>query len=81
MDTVVANINPGYGEYISMDAGLSIVRAKSGMLPFNHPSVISPQTFRTIILDTTGNLTAEFIYDSEREYAKTNWSQWTSYVE
>lgn len=81
MDTVVANINPGYGEYISMDAGLSVVRAKSGMLPFNHPSVISPQTFRTIILDTTGNLTAEFIYDSEREFAKSHWSQWASYVE
>lgn len=80
MDSVVANINPGHGEYISMDAGLSVVRAKSGMLPFNHPSVISPQTFRTIILDTTGILTAEFIYESERDFAKSNWSQWASYV-
>lgn len=81
MDSVVANINPGHGEYISMDAGLSVVRAKSGMLPFNHPAVISPQTFRTIIMDTTGNLTAEYIYDCEREFAKSHWSQWASYVE
>lgn len=80
MDTVVANINPGAGEYISMDAGMSIVRANSGMLPFNHPAVVSPQTFRAIIMDTTGTLTPEYIYESEKNFARSQWSQWASYV-
>lgn len=80
MDTVVSNINPGQGEYISMDAGLSVVRANSGMLPFNHPAAISPQTFRTIIMDTTGELTPEFIYENEKAFARSQWSQWTAYV-
>ncbi len=80
MDSVVANINPGYGEYISMDAGLSIVRANSGMLPFNHPAFISPQTFRTIIMDTSGELTAEYIYENEKDFARSHWAQWASYV-
>lgn len=80
MDTVVANINPGQGEYISMDAGLSVVRANSGMLPFNHPACISPQTFRTMIMDTTGTLTPEYMYENEKDFARSQWSQWASYV-
>lgn len=80
MDSVVANINPGAGEYISMDAGLSVVRANSGMLPFNHPAVVSPQTFRAVIMDTTGTLTPEYIYESEKNFARSQWSQWASYV-
>lgn len=80
MASVVANIDPGEGEYISMDAGLSVVRANSGMLPFNHPAFVAPQTFRSMILDTTGVLTAEYIYQSERDYVRANWSQWAAYV-
>lgn len=80
MDSVVSNINPGHGQYISMDAGLSIVRANSGMLPFNHPACISPQTFRTIIMDSTGTLTPEYIYENEKSFARAQWSQWAAYV-
>lgn len=80
MDSVIRNINPGHGQYISMDAGLSIVRANSGMLPFNHPSFVAPQTFRSMIMDTSGLLTAEYIYQSEKDYVKSNWSQWAAYV-
>ena len=80
MDSVVANINPGQGQYISMDAGLSIVRANSGMLPFNHPAVVAPQTFRAIITDESGLLTPQYVFDAEREYVKSQWSQWAAYV-
>ncbi len=80
MESVIANINPGQGQYISMDAGLSIVRANSGMLPFNHPSIVSPQTFRAMILDESGILTADYMYHTELEYVKTQWQQWAAYV-
>lgn len=80
MNSVVANINPGHGEYISMDSSLSIVRANSGMLYFNHPNMLQPLTFKYMILDTTGDLTAENMYEMERDYAKDNWDIWTAYV-
>lgn len=80
MDTVVANINPGYGESISMDASLSIVRANSGMLYFNHPMNIQPTTFKNMIMDTTGEMTAEKMYENEKAYAKSQWSTWAAYI-
>lgn len=81
MQTVIDNINPGQGQYISMDAGLSVVRANSGMLPFNHPAFISPQTFRSMIMDTTDDLTAEYMYQNEKDYARSHWSQWAAYID
>ncbi len=81
MQTVIENINPGQGQYISMDAGLSVVRANSGMLPFNHPAFISPQTFRSLIMDTTGDLTAQYMYENEKAYAKSHWPQWAAYAD
>lgn len=81
MDSVVANINPGSGQYISMDAGLSVVRANSGMLPFNHSAFVAPQTFRSMIIDSTGTITADYIYESELEYVRGHWSQWAAYVD
>lgn len=81
MDTVIANINPGEGEYISMDASLSIVRANSGMLYFNHPTNVQPTTFKNMILDTTGEMTAQKMFDNERAYAKANWSIWAAYID
>lgn len=80
MDSVVANINPGHGQYISMDPSLSIVRATSGMLYFNHPSMVQPTTFRSMITDTTGTMTAEYMYQSELDYARSHWSQWVAYT-
>ena len=80
MDSVVANINPGHGEYISMDPSLSIVRATSGMLYFNHPSMVQPTTFRSMIVDTTGTMTAEYMYQSELDYARSHWAQWVAYT-
>lgn len=80
MESVIANINPGKGEYISMDAGLSVVRATSGMLPFNHPSIVAPSTFRFMITDTTGTLTPEYMYQSELDYVRSHWAQWVSYT-
>ena len=80
MDTVVANMNPGHGESISMDASLSIVRANSGMLYFNHPQVIQPVTFKNMILDTTGDMTAEKMFENEKAYAESQWSIWAAYI-
>ena len=80
MDSVVANINPGHGESISMDASLSIVRANSGMLYFNHPMVIQPTTFKNMIMDTSGEMTAEKMYENEKAFAKSQWSIWAAYV-
>ena len=81
MDSVIANINPGQGEYISMDASLSIVRANSGMLYFNHPNMVQPTTFKSMIMDTTGTYTAENMYNWEKDYAKANWAIWASYIQ
>lgn len=80
MDSVVANINPGYGESISMDASLSIVRANSGMLYFNHPMNVQPTTFKNMIMDTTGEMTAEKMFENEKAYAKSQWSVWAAYI-
>ena len=80
MDSVLANHDPGDGIYVAMDSSLSIVRANSGMLYFNHPNVVQPVTFKNMILDTTGNMTAEKMYEMELEYAKQNWSTWAAYV-
>lgn len=80
MASVVANMNPGQGKYISMDASLSIFRANSGMLYFNHPSNIQPTTFKGMIMDTTGEMTAQKMFDMEKDYAKNNWSTWAAYI-
>lgn len=80
MDSVVANRNPGQGEYISMDAGLSAVRATSGMLYFNHPKLVQPTTFRSMIMDDTGEYTAENMFAWEKDYAKANWAIWAAYM-
>ena len=80
MESVLANQDPGDGIYVGMDSSLSIVRSNSGMLYFNHPNLIQPATFRNMILDTTGELTAEKMYEMEKEYAKQNWSTWAAYI-
>ena len=80
MQSVLANQNPGVGVYVAMDSSLSIVRANSGMLYFNHPSNVQPVTFRNMIMDTTGEMTAQKMFDAEKDYAKANWSIWAAYV-
>ena len=80
MDSVLANQDPGDGIYVAMDSSLSLIRANSGMLYFNHPNLIQPITFKNMILDTTGQLTAENMFEMEKEYAKQNWSTWAAYV-
>ena len=80
MRSVLANQDPGDGIYVGMDSSLSIVRANSGMLYFNHPNLVQPVTFKNMILDTTGELTAENMYKMELEYAKQNWSTWAAYI-
>ena len=80
MQSVLANQDPGDGIYVGMDSSLSIVRSNSGMLYFNHPNLIQPVTFKNVILDTTGEMTAEKMFEAEKEYAKQNWSTWAAYV-
>ena len=80
MKSVLANIDPGDGIYVGMDPSLSIVRSNSGMLYFNHPMNVQPVTFKNMIMDTTGQMTAEKMFESEKEYAKTQWSVWAAYV-
>ena len=80
MQSVLANQDPGDGIYVAMDSSLSIVRANSGMLYFNHPSNIQPVTFKNMIMDSTGEMTAEKMFNAEKEYAKSQWSIWAAYV-
>ena len=80
MESVLANQDPGDGIYVGMDSSLSIVRSNSGMLYFNHPNLIQPATFRNMILNTAGDMTAEKMFEAEKEYAKQNWSTWAAYV-
>lgn len=80
MKSVLANQDPGDGIYVGMDPSLSIVRANSGMLYFNHPMNIQPVTFKNMIMDTTGEMTAQRMFDAEKEYAKTQWSIWAAYI-
>ena len=72
--------NPGDGIYVAMDSSLSLIRSNSGMLYFNHPNLIQPVTFKNMILDSTGELTAERMFEMEKEYAKQNWSTWAAYI-
>ena len=80
MKSVLANQDPGDGIYVAMDPSLSIVRANSGMLYFNHPMNIQPVTFKNMIMNTTGEMTSERMFEAEKEYAKTQWSIWTAYI-
>lgn len=80
MDSVLANQDPGDGIYVAMDSSLSLIRSNSGMLYFNHPNLIQPVTFKNMILDSTGELTAERMFEMEKEYAKQNWSTWAAYI-
>ena len=80
MQSVLSNINPGEGRYVAMDSSLSIVRSNSGMLYFNHPANVQPVTFKNMILDTTGEMTAQRMYDNEIAYVKENWSTWVAYL-
>lgn len=81
MQSVLANMNLGEGLYISMDNSLSILRANSNMLCFNHPTNGYPRTFKEMIRDKTGAMTAQNIYELEKEYAKQYWSTWTAYIQ
>ena len=81
MQSVLANMNLGEGLYISMDNSLSILRSNSNMLCFNHPTTGYPYTFKNMIMDTTGTMTAQNLYDLEKEYAKQYWSTWAAYIE
>ena len=81
MQSVLANMNLGEGLYISMDNSLSILRANSNMLCFNHPTNGYPRTFKEMIRDETGAMTAQNIYELEKEYAKQYWSTWTAYIQ
>lgn len=80
MQSVLDNQDPGDGIYVGMDPSFSLVRSNSGMLYFNHPMNIQPVTFKNMILDTTGNMTAQHMFDAEKEYAKSQWSIWTAYI-
>ncbi len=80
MKSVLANLDPGDGIYVGMDPSLSLIRSNSGMLYFNHPLNIQPVTFKNMIMDTTGQMTAEKMFEAEKEYAKTQWSVWAAYV-
>lgn len=80
MTSVLANQDPGDGIYVAMDSSLSLIRANSGMLYFNHPNLIQPVTFKNMILDTTGQLTAENMFEMEKEHVKQMWSTWAAYI-
>lgn len=81
MQSVMANMDLGDGKYISMDNSLSIIRSNSNMLCFNHPTTGYPYTFKNMILDTTGIMTSENLFELEKEFAKQNWSIWTAYIQ
>ena len=81
MQSVLANQDPGDGIYVGMDPSLSLIRSNSGMLYFNHPLNIQPVTFKNMIMDTIGEMTAQKMFDAEKEYAKSQWSIWTAYVQ
>ena len=80
MKSVMDNIDQGEGLYISMDNSLSILRSNSNMLCFNHPTTAYPMTFKNMIMDSTGNMTAENLFDLEKKFAKQNWSTWVAYI-
>ncbi len=80
MKSVLANQDPGDGIYVGMDPSLSLIRSNSGMLYFNHPMNIQPVTFKNMIMNTTGDMSAQKMFDSEKEYAKSQWSIWAAYV-
>lgn len=80
MQSVLANQDPGDGIYVGMDPSFSLIRSNSGMLYFNHPMNVQPMTFKNMILDTTGQMTAEKMFEAERDYAKSHWSTWAAYI-
>lgn len=80
MQSVLANQDPGDGIYVGMDPSFSLIRTNSGMLYFNHPLNVQPVTFKNMIMDTTGEMTAEKMFEVEKEYARSHWSIWTAYI-
>lgn len=81
MKSVMDNMDLGEGKYISMDNSLSIIRSNSNMLCFNHPTTGYPYTFKNMIMDTTGVMNSENLFELEKAYAKENWSIWAAYIQ
>jgi ABC-type glycerol-3-phosphate transport system substrate-binding protein len=58
----------------------SEIRTSANVLTFNYPTWVAPTTFKAVLQDKTGTLTAQHIYETEAKYEKDNWSSYLAYI-
>jgi ABC-type glycerol-3-phosphate transport system substrate-binding protein len=56
----------------------SELRTKDTILNFNYPSWVSPYTFKSMLIDQTDKLHAQYMYEKEASYEKDNWAAYLS---
>ena len=62
---------------VAANTSLSPVRAASGMLMLNNNAYAEPHTFKAMMLYE--DITAQYIYDTEREFMKEKWASYIMY--
>lgn len=67
----------GTGVPVAPNTSLSPVRAASGMLMLNNNAYAEPHTFKAMMLYE--DITAQYIYDTEREFMKEKWASYIMY--
>lgn len=67
----------GTGVPVAANTSLSPVRAASGMLMLNNNAYAEPHTFKAMMLYE--DITAQYIYDTEREFMKEKWASYIMY--
>ncbi len=78
LESVVKTFDNGNAVAISMNNNKSVVRSTSGMLEFNYSSYCLPNTFKSMMMDKS--ITAQYIYETELAYVKSNWANWVAYA-
>lgn len=78
LDSIAKVMNDGEATAIFYDPNKSIIRSSSGLLEFNYSAFVSPNTFKSMMLDK--KITAQYIYEKDLEYVKNNWANYIAYV-
>ena len=78
LESVVKTFDNGNATAIFMNINDSVVRSTSGMLDFNYSSYCLPNTFKSMMMDKS--ITAQYIYETELAYVKSNWANWVAYA-
>ncbi|MFA5480806.1 MAG: ABC transporter substrate-binding protein [Bacilli bacterium] len=79
LDKIVNYDNP---HMITTSSPFNNVRNVAQLMNFNYTAWVHPNTYKSIMLDkaSTKTFSAQFIYENELDYVRSNWSRYTAFV-